>query len=134
MADPAADRTRSAHAAQVLRAVSAELDDPVAVQRALWVAGPSLRRDGGLRLPQLLSLARALRDAAPEGVVTVPARFEDTAVERFILTARDLVGEVEREKMGERTTRGKIERARSGRIPQAFGQGCYGYVHNPTTG
>ena len=78
--DPAADRTRSTHAAQVLRAVSAELDDPVTVQRALWVAGPSLRRDGGLRAPQLLSLARALRGAAPAGVVPVPARFEDTAV------------------------------------------------------
>src|SRR5918998_1193144 len=63
----------------------------------------------------------------------VTERFEDTAVGRFILAARAFVGEVEREKMGERTTRGKIERARSGRIPQAFGRGCYGYVYNPAT-
>src|ERR671917_1796109 len=64
----------------------------------------------------------------------VTERFEDTAVGRFILAARAFVGEVEREKMGERTTRGKIERARSGRIPQAFGRGCYGYAYNPATG
>jgi site-specific DNA recombinase len=30
--------------------------------------------------------------------------------------------------------RGKLERARSGRIPQAMGKGCYGYVYNPQTG
>ena len=30
--------------------------------------------------------------------------------------------------------RGKEERARSGRIPQAFGRGCYGYTYNPDTG
>jgi site-specific DNA recombinase len=64
----------------------------------------------------------------------VTERFEDTAVGRFILAARAFVGEVEREKMGERTTRGKLERARSGRIPQAFGRGCYGYVYQPKLG
>ena len=80
VADRAADPTRSTHAAQVLGGVSAALDDPVTVQRALWAAGPSLRRDGGLRVPQILSLARALRGAAAAGVVAVPARFEDTAV------------------------------------------------------
>src|SRR5215208_4706866 len=64
----------------------------------------------------------------------VTERFEDTAVGRFVLAARAFVGEVEREKMGERTTRGKIERARSGRIPQAFGRGCYGYVYLPKLG
>src|SRR5215210_5119177 len=64
----------------------------------------------------------------------VTERFEDTAVGRFILAARAFVGEVEREKMGERTTRGKLERARSGRIPQAYGLGCYGYVYSRATG
>src|SRR6266542_5445834 len=64
----------------------------------------------------------------------VTERFEDTAVGRFILAARAFVGEVEREKMSERTSRGKLERARSGRIPQAFGRGCYGYTYNPSTG
>src|SRR3954452_11893073 len=49
----------------------------------------------------------------------VTERFEDSAVGRFILAARAFVGEVEREKIVERTTRGKLERARSGRIPQA---------------
>src|SRR6266536_2899975 len=64
----------------------------------------------------------------------VTERFEDTAVGRFILAARAFVGEVEREKMSERTSRGKLERARSGRIPQAFGRGCYGYTYNPSIG
>jgi site-specific DNA recombinase len=41
---------------------------------------------------------------------------------------------VEREKIVERTTRGKLERARSGRIPQAFGRGYYGFVYVPATG
>src|SRR5918998_2078884 len=64
----------------------------------------------------------------------VTERFEDTAVGRFILAARAFVAEVEREKIAERTTRGKLERARSGRIPQGMGRGTYGYVYNPKTG
>src|SRR3954466_15003050 len=64
----------------------------------------------------------------------VTERFEDTAVGKLILTVRAFAAEVEREKISERTTRGKLERARSGRIPQAFGRGCYGYVYNPAIG
>src|SRR5215216_5412107 len=64
----------------------------------------------------------------------VTERFEDSAVGRFILAARAFVGEVEREKIVERTTRGKLERARSGKIPQGFGRGCFGYIYNRSTG
>src|SRR3954451_11765706 len=64
----------------------------------------------------------------------VTERFEDTAVGRFILAARAFIAEVEREKIVERTTRGKLERAKSGRIPQAYGRGCYGYTYNSATG
>ncbi len=64
----------------------------------------------------------------------VTERFEDTAVGRFILAARAFIAEVEREKIAERTMRGKEERARSGRIPQATGAGCYGYTYNPASG
>ncbi|MDE2668033.1 MAG: recombinase family protein [Chloroflexota bacterium] len=64
----------------------------------------------------------------------VTERFEDTAVGRFILAARAFIAEVEREKIAERTMRGKEERARSGRIPQATGAGCYGYTYNPDSG
>ena len=60
-------------------------------------------------------------------------RFEDTAVGRFVLAARAFIAEVEREKIAERTMRGKEERARSGRIPQATGRGMYGYHYDPTT-
>ena len=64
----------------------------------------------------------------------VSERFEDTAVGRFILAARAFIAEVEREKIAERTMRGKEERARSGRIPQATGRGMYGYHYDPDTG
>src|SRR5215216_334586 len=64
----------------------------------------------------------------------VTEKFEDTAIGRFILAARAFIAEVEREKIVERTMRGKLERARSGRMPQAMGKGCYGYVYNPQTG
>lgn len=73
-------------------------------------------------------------ECAEVGLEFVTERFEDTAVGRFILAARAFIAEVEREKIAERTMRGKEERARSGRIPQAFGRGCYGYTYNPETG
>lgn len=64
----------------------------------------------------------------------VTEKFEDTAIGRFILAARAFIAEIEREKIVERTTRGKAERARSGRLPQATGKGIYGYVYNAATG
>ena len=42
----------------------------------------------------------------------VTENFEDTAMGRFILAARSFIAEVEREKITERTMRGKLERAR----------------------
>ncbi len=53
---------------------------------------------------------------------------------RFILAARAFIGEVEREKIVERTMRGKAERARSGRLPQGTGRGLYGYSYNSALG
>src|SRR5690606_12098888 len=64
----------------------------------------------------------------------VTERFEDTAVGRFILAARAFIAEVEREKIAERTMRGKAERARDGRLPQGTGRGIFGYQYDPTTG
>ena len=64
----------------------------------------------------------------------ITEKFEDTATGRFILAARAFIAEVEREKISERTMRGKAERARSGRIPQGTGMGCYGYIYDPKTG
>ena len=61
-------------------------------------------------------------------------KFEDTAVGRFILAARAFIAEIEREKIAERAMRGKAERARSGRLPQGTGKGCYGYKYDPETG
>ena len=45
----------------------------------------------------------------------VTENFEDTATGRFILAARAFIGEVEREKIAERTMRGKAERRGQGR-------------------
>jgi site-specific DNA recombinase len=64
----------------------------------------------------------------------VTEKFEDTAVGRFILAARAFVAEVEREKIVERTQRGKAQRARSGKLPQGTGRGIYGYRYDPSTG
>ena len=60
--------------------------------------------------------------------------FEDTAIGRFILAARAFTAEVEREKIAERTMRGKAERARRGKLPQGTGKGMYGYAYDPSTG
>jgi site-specific DNA recombinase len=64
----------------------------------------------------------------------VTERFEDSAIGRFIVGARAFIGEVEREKIAERTMRGKAERARSGRIPQGMGKGTYGYLYDRQSG
>ena len=64
----------------------------------------------------------------------VTEKFEDTAIGRFILAARAFIGEVEREKISERTMRGKAERARTGKIPQGTGKGIYGYRYIQETG
>ena len=61
--------------------------------------------------------------------------FENTPVGRLILNVRAFAGEVEREKIAERTMRGKLERARAGKIPQGgTGKGCYGYRYDAETG
>ena len=64
----------------------------------------------------------------------VTERFEDTAIGRFILAARAFIAEVEREKIAERTMRGKEERARNGQLPQATGTGIYGYRYDTASG
>ena len=78
-----------------------------------------------------------LLDEAEEASVRldfVTEEFEQTLVGQFILAARAFVAATEREKIVERTVRGKKERARSGRLPQATGRGCYGYTYIPETG
>src|SRR5688572_1402777 len=81
-------------------------------------------------------LAVLLDEAEEAGVALecVTEKVEDMPLGKLVMSLRAFAAEVEREKMGERTTRGKIERARTGRIPQAFGRGCYGYVYNPAIG
>jgi site-specific DNA recombinase len=64
----------------------------------------------------------------------VTEKFEDTAVGMLILNVRGFAAQVEREKIAERTMRGKLECARSGRIPQGMGRGTYGYVYNSASG
>lgn len=51
-----------------------------------------------------------------------------------MLAARAFVAEVEREKIAERTMRGKAERARNGKLPQGTGFGLYGYRYDSGSG
>ena len=67
-------------------------------------------------------------------LVFVTENFEDTPVGRFILGARAFMAEVEREKIAERTMRGKEERARKGKIAQGTGKGIYGYHYIQESG
>lgn len=76
----------------------------------------------------------AVLDEAGVALECVTEKVEDSPLGKLVMSLRAFAAEVEREKIVERTTRGKLERAKSGRIPQAFGRGCYGYVSDPTTG
>ena len=60
--------------------------------------------------------------------------FENTPVGRLILNVRAFAGEVERKKIAERTMRGKLERARAGKLPQGTGKGIYGYRYDVKAG
>ena len=105
-----------------------------------------LMRDGECEVVLAYALDRLSRNQHHIGVLfdeaeTVGVRlefateeFEDTAIGKFIVAARGFVSEVEREKIAERTMRGKAERARSGRLPQGTGAGCYGYIYVRETG
>ena len=64
----------------------------------------------------------------------VTEKSEDDPTGRFILRTRAYIAEVEREKIAERTMRGKLERARAGKLPQGTGKGCYGYRYIKETG
>ena len=54
-------------------------------------------------------------------------RFEDTPVGRFVRAARAFTDELEREKIRERTMRGKRQRATQGYLVQGTGRGIFGY-------
>jgi site-specific DNA recombinase len=89
------------------------------------------------RLARNQTKLAVLLDEADEAGVTlecVTEKVEDSPLGKLVMSLRAFAAEVEREKIVERTTRGKLERAKSGRIPQAFGRGCYGYIYNPATG
>ena len=64
----------------------------------------------------------------------VTEKFEDTATGQLLRSVKAFAAEFEREKIAERTMRGKAERARSGRLPQGTGAGCYGYTYEQATG
>jgi len=63
----------------------------------------------------------------------VTEQFEDTPMGRFILSVRTFVAEMEREKIRERTERGKRERARRGMLPTGS-RAMLGYTYNRETG
>ena len=76
-----ADPTRTSHAVDVLRQATEGLDSPLAAQRALWHAGPRVRRDEGLGVRGLAALALDLRAALESGrVSTAPVEMTETEV------------------------------------------------------
>lgn len=76
-----ADPTRTRHAVEVLGQAADRLDSPLTVQRALWRAGPRVRRDDGLGPRGLAALALGLRSALESGrVSTVPVELTETEV------------------------------------------------------
>ena len=88
------------------------------------------------RLARNQTKLAVLLDEAQEAEVAlecVTEKIEDTPLGKLVMSLRAFAAEIEREKIVERTTRGKIERARSGRIPQALGRGTYGYTYNQVT-
>lgn len=73
-------------------------------------------------------MAVLLNDIIEAGVQLCSVRegpFANTAIGKFMLNARTFAAEVEREKIAERTTRGKVEWATRGRY---IGPAPYGYV------
>lgn len=105
-----------------------------------------LMRDGECEVLIGYALDRLSRNQNHVGVLLAEAEdagvrielvtesFEDTAIGKFILAARAFTAEVEREKIAERTMRGKAERARNGQLPQGTGAGCFGYIYVRETG
>jgi site-specific DNA recombinase len=112
--------------------------------------------------PQLVALREAVRDREYDAVVVyavdrlsrnqtdlaiildemenhrvtiacVTEPLESTAIGKFMLNARAFVAEVEREKIKERTLRGKRARAQEGKIHR-HGQELYGYRRNKEAG
>ncbi|MBM4414970.1 MAG: recombinase family protein [Chloroflexi bacterium] len=105
-----------------------------------------LARSGGCDVVLTYALDRLSRKQTHIGILVdemeslavrlefVTEKFEDTATGQLLRSVKAFAAEFEREKIAERTMRGKAERARSGRIPQATGLGLYGYRYLTETG
>ena len=86
------------------------------------------------REPMHLGVLFYEAEQADVNVDCVSEEIEDSPIGRFVLSARALAAAIEREKIIERTARGKKERARTGRLPQGTGIGCFGYTYVLGTG
>lgn len=64
----------------------------------------------------------------------VTESFEESATGQFLRSAKAFAAELEREKIAERTMRGKAQRARAGKLPQATGRSIYGYDDDSARG
>ena len=69
-----------------------------------------------------------------ERLECVTENFEQSSTGTFLRQVKAFVAQYEREKIAERTMRGKQQRAKQGKIPQGTGRGCYGYIYDPDTG
>ena len=59
---------------------------------------------------------------------------DNSAEGQLIRYVKGYAAEIEREKIRERTMRGKQARAEKGMLPQGTGRGTYGYTYDPETG
>jgi site-specific DNA recombinase len=62
-------------------------------------------------------------------LISVTDPLEDTSVGKLLISVKEFVAEVEREKIKERSMRGKYARIKSGKLP-GFGPDLYGYRRN----
>lgn len=73
-------------------------------------------------------------DKAGVALLFVTEPLDNSAEGQLIRYVRGFAAQVEREKIRERTVRGKQARAASGRLPQGTGRGAYGYRYDPVRG
>ncbi len=66
-------------------------------------------------------------------VLAVQETPEDTPLGRAMTFLRGTFAELERREIAERTMRGKLARAREGRLVQGTGKGLYGYIYDSGT-
>ena len=86
------------------------------------------------RNPIHLAIVAEECDKADTELLFVTEPLDNSPEGQLIRYVKGYAGAIEREKIRERTIRGKRSRAESGRLPQGTGKGTYGYVYDRESG